>query len=197
MITTITPGSSISGTDIKHNGSTHAAPRIERFRIVASALGEFVLFQRRDDSSLFTSWIDDLDEPLDPSGDSSSNGWQQALAENLVAYFDGDSIDFRDVKTPVGPTFFHRCWDACRSIPRGRTVSYGELAEMAGGRSTAARAAGQAMRRNPLPVIVPCHRVLASNGKLHGFAGSTDPTSGALSRKRQLLELEAPSRQRN
>ena len=66
--------------------------------------------------------------------------------------------------------FFRRAWQACRSIPAGETRSYGWLAAQAG-RPGAARAAGQAMARNPVPLVVPCHRVVGSDGHLHGFGG--------------------------
>ncbi len=68
------------------------------------------------------------------------------------------------------PEFFRRAWQACRSIPAGETRSYGWLAVQAG-RPGAARAAGQAMARNPVPLVVPCHRVVGSDGHLHGFGG--------------------------
>ena len=68
------------------------------------------------------------------------------------------------------PEFFRRAWQACRSIPAGETRSYGWLADQAG-RPGAARAAGQAMARNPVPLVVPCHRVVGSDGHLRGFGG--------------------------
>lgn len=78
--------------------------------------------------------------------------------------------------------FFLRAWEACSSIPFGETRSYRWLATHAGNAS-ALRAAGQAMARNPLPLIIPCHRVVSSNGNLHGYGGGLDM-------KRHLLELE-------
>ncbi|MBI4337218.1 MAG: methylated-DNA--[protein]-cysteine S-methyltransferase [Chloroflexi bacterium] len=80
------------------------------------------------------------------------------------------------------PPFFRAAWLACRGIPRGETRSYGWLAAAAG-RPGAARAAGQAMARNPLPLIIPCHRVVGSSGGLHGFGGG-------LPMKADLLALE-------
>ena len=88
------------------------------------------------------------------------------LAEPMT--FDDEPIDVHD-----SPPFHREAWKACRSIPRGETRSYKWLAANAG-RPAAARAAGQAMARNPLPIIVPCHRVIASDGHLGGFGrGST------------------------
>ena len=88
-------------------------------------------------------------------------------------------IDFDDV-TP----FFGRAYAACRSIPPGETRSYAWLANEAGN-ARAARGAGQAMARNRWPLLVPCHRIVASDGRLHGFGGGT-----GLPLKARLLELE-------
>lgn len=111
------------------------------------------------------------------------------LIEQLQGYFAGTFVGKFDVPLPKGLPFTSRCWEACRNIPYGSTVSYAELASIA--RSpNASRAVGQAMRRNPMPIITPCHRVVASTGKLHGFAGETDPNSEELRRKRFLLNLE-------
>jgi len=68
-----------------------------------------------------------------------------------------------------GPPFYRAVWEALRKVPYGSTVSYGELAALAG-RPGAARAVGSAMNRNPAAILVPCHRVTASQGKLGGFA---------------------------
>lgn len=82
------------------------------------------------------------------------------------------------------PEFHQKVYREALKIKRGQTISYGELAQRAGS-PRAARAVGQAMARNPLPLIIPCHRVLASNGKLTGF---TAP--GGLSAKKRLLAME-------
>ena len=81
-----------------------------------------------------------------------------------------------------GTEFQQRVWAALREIPYGETCSYGELATAIGS-PTAVRAAGLANGRNPVSIIVPCHRVVGSNGSLTGYGGGTD-------RKRALLELE-------
>ena len=91
-------------------------------------------------------------------------------------------IDFKDV-TP----FFARAYAACRSIPAGETRSYAWLANEAGN-ARAARGAGQAMARNRWPLLVPCHRVIGSDGSLHGFGGGV-----GLPLKARLLELERRS----
>ncbi|HMN95957.1 MAG TPA: methylated-DNA--[protein]-cysteine S-methyltransferase [Phycisphaerales bacterium] len=114
----------------------------------------------------------------------------ESVAVRLARYFDGESIRFEDLPVPEGTPFQRACWSAARSLPYGATISYAELARRAEAPG-AARAAGQAMRRNPLPIIVPCHRIVASGGALHGFAGSTDPEGIELHQKRWLLELES------
>ena len=111
------------------------------------------------------------------------------LAKQVADYFVGKKIKRFSAEIPEGPSFTQRCWKACRSIPFGRTISYKELALMAGS-PKAVRAAGQAMRRNPLAIITPCHRVLSSSGKLHGYAGKTALKSKELKRKQFLLDLE-------
>ena len=111
------------------------------------------------------------------------------LAKQMTSYFNGKFTDSFDAPLAEGPTFSRKCWAACRTIPYGTTVSYAQLATMAGS-PKAARAAGQAMRNNPTPIITPCHRVIASTGKLHGFAGTTKPNSKELKQKEFLLKLE-------
>jgi methylated-DNA-[protein]-cysteine S-methyltransferase len=102
-------------------------------------------------------------------------------ASQLDEYFAGERTDF-DVRMEMDGTDFQReVWTELTRIPYGETISYGELARRVG-RPSAPRAVGQANGRNPIPVIVPCHRVLASNG-IGGYGGG-------LKVKRQLLAVE-------
>jgi methylated-DNA-[protein]-cysteine S-methyltransferase len=106
------------------------------------------------------------------------------VVRRLRAYFEGHVVDFPDAVDFTGATDFQQeVWRAARLIPRGQTRSYAWLAGRIG-RPGAARAVGQALGRNPLPVVVPCHRVLAAGGGLGGF-------SGGLAMKRHLIDLEA------
>jgi len=106
------------------------------------------------------------------------------LAERLKNYFSGKREEFIDRLDLSGATSFQReVWGVARRIPYGETRSYLWVAEQLE-KPKAARAVGQALGRNPLPVIVPCHRVIASDGKLGGF-------SGGLELKQHLLRLEA------
>lgn len=105
------------------------------------------------------------------------------------AYFAGDTAALEGVKvelTDASP-FFAAAWQACRGIPPGETRSYQWLAEAAGN-PKASRAAGQAMAKNPLPLVIPCHRVVGSGGGLHGYGG------GGVGVKTRLLEMERQQR---
>jgi methylated-DNA-[protein]-cysteine S-methyltransferase len=101
----------------------------------------------------------------------------------LDAYFSGDLVTFDLPLELHGTEFQRRCWLALASIPYGQTVSYGEQARRLGLGSDAARAVGAANGRNPLPIVLPCHRVIGANGSLTGFGGG-------LQTKRFLLEHE-------
>jgi len=107
----------------------------------------------------------------------------------LDAYFAGDvsALDRIKVDLSGASPFFSAAWQACCAIPPGETRSYQWLAEAAGN-PMASRAAGQAMARNPLPLVIPCHRVVGSNGGLHGYGG------GGVGVKARLLELERRQR---
>ena len=111
------------------------------------------------------------------------------LTERLRTYFGGYKASFPDELNLSGATPF-QCGvsEKTRLIPYGETKSYSWVAEQIG-RPETARAVGQALARNPLPIIIPCHRVVASDGKLGGF-------SGGLEMKRYLLSLEASARMR-
>ncbi len=101
----------------------------------------------------------------------------------LLEYFAGERTMFDTPLATGGSSFERRVWRALREIPYGETISYGELARRIG-QPSAARAVGLANARNPIAVIVPCHRVIGANGTLTGYGGG-------LERKRILLELES------
>jgi O-6-methylguanine DNA methyltransferase len=106
------------------------------------------------------------------------------LHYRLQRYFYGEKVSFPDSLDLSGATDFQEAvWNATCSIPYGETRTYAWVAQQIGS-SHACRAVGGALARNPFPIIVPCHRVLASNGNLGGF-------SGGLAVKKRLLELEA------
>ena len=104
----------------------------------------------------------------------------------LCRHLDGDLQDFHDLAIDLrGVADFHRrVYEGARDVPAGRTVSYGELASRIGSPG-AARAVGQALGKNPLPIVVPCHRVLAAGGKAGGFSAY-----GGVGTKRRILAVE-------
>ncbi len=111
--------------------------------------------------------------------------WNDALVQRLEDYAAGKPDDFLDVEVqlPKMP-FARRVVELCRAIPAGQTVSYAALAAQAGS-PRAARAVGNTMAANPVPLIVPCHRVVGSRQELRGYSAA-----GGLSTKRRLLEME-------
>ncbi|MFN8051581.1 MAG: methylated-DNA--[protein]-cysteine S-methyltransferase [Acidimicrobiales bacterium] len=110
----------------------------------------------------------------------------ERTARQLDEYFAGDRHEFDLELDPVGTPFQLRAWEALRRIPYGATGTYGEQAVRMGSPS-AVRAVGAANGRNPISIIVPCHRVVGADGTLTGYAGGMDA-------KRFLLDLEAGER---
>lgn len=108
-------------------------------------------------------------------------------AAQLQDYFDGQRTQFDLPLNPHGTEFRRKVWDALRRIPPGETRSYIDIAREVGCRSP--RAIGQANGDNPIPIIIPCHRVVAADGSLGGYSGGE-----GLATKRYLLALEARSR---
>ena len=110
------------------------------------------------------------------------------LKKKLQRYFDGQPVLFDEPLDLSGaPAFQRRVWLAVRDIPYGETRSYGQIARQAGS-PRAARAVGQAMAANPVPIVVPCHRVIGSNGGLRGFGGGLDVKHRLLKMERSLGE---------
>lgn len=116
--------------------------------------------------------------------------WVQWAIVALQRYFVGRAIDFNGVLVDLDRSspFHQRIYAALREIAWGKTITYGALAAEVGA-PDAARAIGQAMGRNPVPIIIPCHRVLASGGRIGGFSAP-----GGATTKQRLLELEGVRR---
>jgi methylated-DNA-[protein]-cysteine S-methyltransferase len=116
---------------------------------------------------------------------------QQVLAETarqLGEYFAGSRQEFDLPLDPVGTPFQLQVWEVLRSIPYGATITYGEQALRLGDRNKS-RAVGAANGRNPISIIVPCHRVVGSTGALTGFAGGIDAKSWLLRHERGVVNL--------
>jgi methylated-DNA-[protein]-cysteine S-methyltransferase len=106
-----------------------------------------------------------------------------AAAEQLRAYFARELKDFDLPLSPVGTPFQLMVWEQLQKVGWGETASYGEIAHRLGRTNAASRAVGLANGRNPIPIVIPCHRVIGSTGTLTGYAGG-------LGRKQVLLQLE-------
>ncbi len=118
----------------------------------------------------------------EPEGAVWDLGANAAAARQLDEYLCGNRQNFDLPLAPKGTLFQRSVWDQLVEIPYGETRSYGEIAR-ALGKMGAARAVGMANNRNPIPIIIPCHRVIGANGSLTGYAGGLDV-------KAQLLALE-------
>jgi methylated-DNA-[protein]-cysteine S-methyltransferase len=120
---------------------------------------------------------------------AEEKGWNLPLVRRLKAYVEGVMDDFRDVVIDPGPQteFRLRVIEHCRQIPPGSTLTYGQLAARAG-HPRAARAVGNCMAANRIPLIVPCHRVVGADGALRGYSAN-----GGLRLKQSLLDLESQS----
>lgn len=105
-------------------------------------------------------------------------------ARELCEYFDGTRKTFTIPLSPTGTPFQQRCWAALQAIPYGQTVSYADIA-MSVGNPRATRAVGMANHRNPLAIIIPCHRVIQKNGALGGYGGGLPIKEYLLSFERQ------------
>ncbi len=123
------------------------------------------------------------DDPIVPKSD-----WREEpdlfgeAARQIQAYFGRELRDFELALDPIGTSFQLEVWEALRAIPYGKTVSYAEIARRIGN-PAAVRAVGAANGRNPLPLVVPCHRVIGADGRLTGY-------HGGLAFKERLLALE-------
>jgi len=122
-----------------------------------------------------------VDEPMSEAGETG-HAYSRALRQ-LEEYFQTKRRRFELDLEPEGTEFEYRVWSAVQRIPFGATDTYGEIARRLG-EPDAARAVGHANARNPIAIIVPCHRVIGSTGDLTGYAGGLD-------RKKWLLDMES------
>jgi methylated-DNA-[protein]-cysteine S-methyltransferase len=144
--------------------STVTDSPVGALRVVASDTGIRAILWPGDDPARvrLVASIEDRSHPM-----------IAATVVQLAEYFAGDRIEFDVPLDAVGTDFQRLAWAALRTIAYGTTVSYGEQAERMGDRRKA-RAVGAANGRNPISIIVPCHRVIGASGALTGFAGGTD-----------------------
>ena len=150
-----------------------------RYSTLTTPIGELLL-TADDDGALTAVHL--------PNRHGDTDGWERddALLEparrQLTEYFAGERTAFDLPLRPTGAPFQLRVWEALQRIPYGETASYGEIARELG-HPTASRAVGAANGRNPIAIVVPCHRVIGADGSLTGYGGG-------LECKRALLDLE-------
>jgi methylated-DNA-[protein]-cysteine S-methyltransferase len=155
------------------------------YHVMQSPIGDLLL--AGDEQALQAVYFQGGPRPIRPERDwqADARPFREAVRQ-LQAYFSGKLQKFDLPLAPEGTDFQMKVWRALQSIPYGETWSYGELARRIR-KPTASRAVGAANGQNPIPVIIPCHRVIGANGLLTGFGGG-------LPIKRKLLELESSER---
>jgi len=151
------------------------------FTTVDSPIGPLTLMAR-DGNLTHLVMQDQAHATTAPAGSTRDDDAFTGVAAQLDEYFAGERTTFDVPMRLDGTDFQRRVWTELCGIPYGETISYGELARRVGN-PKASRAVGLANGRNPIAVIVPCHRVIAADGSLGGYGGGTD-------RKVHLLELE-------
>ena len=145
---------------------------------VETPLGQLTLWQEGG-ALVRACW----DSPCPAQGQQQYTPVLELAQQQLDAYFAGDGTALEDVPiSPTGSAFQQQVWQALRRIPAGQVRSYGQIAHLLG-RPKASRAVGRACHTNPLPLFIPCHRVVAASGQLTGYAYG-------LERKSALLTLE-------
>ncbi|WP_406290863.1 methylated-DNA--[protein]-cysteine S-methyltransferase [Embleya sp. NBC_00896] len=148
-----------------------------RYTVADSPVGELLFIGDGESlTALYMAATPGADWVPDPGA------FTEAQAQ-LRAYFAGELREFDLPLAPTGTAFQLKVWSALTTIPYGRTMSYGALATKFLGQPTASRAVGLANGRNPISIVIPCHRVIGADGTLTGYAGG-------LPRKQRLLALE-------
>jgi methylated-DNA-[protein]-cysteine S-methyltransferase len=158
-----------------------------RHTLTPTPLGELMLVADGDElTGLYfpDHWYPPRAEAIGERVDAASDPVFAEAAAQLGEYLSGRRTEFALPVRTSGDDFQERVWALLRQIPYGETTSYGELAEQLGDRNQARRV-GRAVGRNPVSIVIGCHRVVGKDGALTGYAGG-------LERKARLLELEAP-----
>jgi len=160
------------------------APRTAAFATMASPLGELRLVAT-DDGLAGIYFPDHRGASIEPARDRAEHPILVLAAAQLAEYFDGARDRFALPLAARGTAFQSRVWTALAAIPFGETRTYAELARAIGA-PAAVRAVGAANGKNPLSIVVPCHRVIGADGKLTGFAGGLDAKRWLLAHEQRL-----------
>jgi methylated-DNA-[protein]-cysteine S-methyltransferase len=152
------------------------------YTIMDSPIGQLVLVGSPAGLAEIRFTHDGTEPTPDPGWQHDPDAFQDVI-DQLQDYFAGERQMFTLLLDPHGTPFQREVWTALQTIPYGKTISYSELAQHIG-KPNAVRAVGAANGQNPLPIVIPCHRVIGSNGSLTGYAGG-------LHIKRFLLNLES------
>lgn len=173
------------------NAASSAVASLQREAVIPSPFGPFGIAVDGE-GRLVKAWFAGEDEDVaDGTGidevgvadDLAAATLARAIAQ-LTAYFSGRPVAFDLPVAPHGSAFERDVWRHLQTIPYGRTTSYGAVAAAIGQPPDTARAVGAANARNPIAIVIPCHRVIGADGSLVGYAGG-------LERKRGLLNLES------
>jgi methylated-DNA-[protein]-cysteine S-methyltransferase len=159
------------------------------FTRAPSPLGPLLLVGTGD--ALTSIWLPSGRDRIEPDPDwiESAQPFVEAVRQ-LDAYFAGRLRQFDLPLAPKGTAFQQRVWEALLDIPYGETVSYGELARRMG-RPSAVRAVGAANGQNPLSIVIPCHRVIGSDGRLVGYGGGLPAKSALLALEQRVAGAPA------
>ena len=154
---------------------------------IPSPIGPLLL--AADDSRLSLIWFLNKNQPspANPTWKEDASALNETVRQ-LRAYFAGELETFDLPLAPKGTPFQQKVWTELCGIPYGETISYGELARRIGN-PNASRAVGLANGSNPIPIIIPCHRVIGSNGKLTGYGGGLPIKEKLLALERRQLRL--------
>ena len=158
-----------------------------RYTTIESPVGPLLLAGGDEGLSLISFQASTRAESPEPAWTLDATPFTQAVSQ-LQAYFAGELEEFDLPLSPRGTDFQLSVWAALRDIPFGETISYGELARRIGN-PNASRAVGLANGSNPIPIIIPCHRVIGSNGKLTGYGGGLPIKEKLLALERKQLTL--------
>lgn len=150
-----------------------------KYYYYSSSIGEYCLVER--EGALVRLWLGDR-IGLAADDEVKETPLMREVHRQLEAYFGGKLRHFDLPLAPRGTAFQMKVWELLKTIPFGETVTYGEVARRLGD-GKACRAVGMANSRNPLPIFIPCHRVIGADGQLTGY-------SGGLELKMKLLKLE-------